>query len=922
MGSTQDIAHYGRAIQTAFIRLSEVLHHAASPVEDLTIFLERTRQSFLFWAANLGMFDEGHRSMDYRLQDAQDVKEYMVDLLEELEYNLNELAAACTNRFTLGLSSPDDEDKGADNVPLSVKLPTSTDEQRALENEAGAADEDEIRGRIESVDDLQRRLYGLAHRIRHPTMRSAPGSRNVYRTIPSSDRLGAIKQLLDLERGRITDYFLQTRRALADMKDAQTLELTQADERLIERLSQSNSLRRQQFIFWRETQSERNETVGRQLLFQQEDKFIPQPTVDQVFALPDRNRPAQTIQLSMPSSVTKLPPGQLDLAERFSVATRDTRTPSAYGPTDEKLSWPAVPPEFKPGHNGFFICPYCHTICPNRYLNAAAWKSHLLHDLRPYCCTYEQCKTERHVYDSQNVWSAHEALEHNGVFTCLEHPSSGQELLEFADLDEYKQHVHEHHSRAASSMLQNEIVRARRNGSLRSNRPCPICLTQILDAQNMSKHVAGHLEIIALMALPRSTGLEAESQSGNAGSGQQGQLGTDSRADISDLPLLENREEEPYAGEASDESFEHEALTSKKRAFEAELPDTLTSMANLASTYRNQGRWQEAEELDVQVMETSSRVLGAEHLDTLTSMTNLASTYWNQGRWQEAEELEVQVMETSSRVLGAEHPSTLISMANLASTYSSRAKWQEAEELEVQVMETSSRVLGAEHPDTLTSMANLATTYWNQGRWQEAEELGVQVMETRKRVLGAEHPDTLTSMANLASTYSSRAKWQEAEELEVQVMETTSRVLGAEHPSTLTSMTNLASTYWNQGRWQEAEGLNVQVMETRKRVLEAEHPDTLTSMANLASTYRNQGRWKEAEGLEVQVMETSSRVLGAEHPDTLTSMANLASTYWNQGRWQEAEELGVQVMETRKRVLGAVHPDTLTSMANLASTYR
>jgi hypothetical protein len=83
-------------------------------------------------------------------------------------------------------------------------------------------------------------------------------------------------------------------------------------------------------------------------------------------------------------------------------------------------------------------------------------------------------------------------------------------------------------------------------------------------------------------------------------------------------------------------------------------------MNNLASTYRDQGRWEEAEELEVQVMETSLRVIDAEHPDTLTSMANLASTYGNQGRWKEAEELDVLVMETSLRVLGAEHLNTLM----------------------------------------------------------------------------------------------------------------------------------------------------------------------------------------------------------------------------------------------------------------------
>ena len=68
-------------------------------------------------------------------------------------------------------------------------------------------------------------------------------------------------------------------------------------------------------------------------------------------------------------------------------------------------------------------------------------------------------------------------------------------------------------------------------------------------------------------------------------------------------------------------------------------------------------------------MESFKRVLSQEHPDTLTSMGNLASTFWKQGRWKEAEELEVPVMETRNRVLGQDHPDTLTSMGNLASTY-------------------------------------------------------------------------------------------------------------------------------------------------------------------------------------------------------------------------------------------------------------
>jgi hypothetical protein len=87
-----------------------------------------------------------------------------------------------------------------------------------------------------------------------------------------------------------------------------------------------------------------------------------------------------------------------------------------------------------------------------------------------------------------------------------------------------------------------------------------------------------------------------------------------------------------------------------------------------ALTLDSDGRYKEAEALQVQVMQMRKRVLGDEHPDTLTSMGNLASTYRNQGRWQEAEELEVQVMQTTKTALGDEHPDTLTTMANLAST--------------------------------------------------------------------------------------------------------------------------------------------------------------------------------------------------------------------------------------------------------------
>jgi len=163
------------------------------------------------------------------------------------------------------------------------------------------------------------------------------------------------------------------------------------------------------------------------------------------------------------------------------------------------------------------------------------------------------------------------------------------------------------------------------------------------------------------------------------------------------------------------------------------------------------GQWNKAEELQVQAVAMRRSMFGGEHPSTLTSMANLASTYRNQGRWTEAEELFVQVMETSLRVVGEEHPDTLTSMANLASTYRNQGRWTEAEKLDVQVMETRKRVLGEEHPDTLTSMNNLAWTLKSQGRDDEALELITVVVQLSRQKLGANHPNTMASTATLTA---------------------------------------------------------------------------------------------------------------------------------------------------------------------------
>ncbi|KAI7280685.1 hypothetical protein KC345_g4599 [Hortaea werneckii] len=324
----------------------------------------------------------------------------------------------------------------------------------------------------------------------------------------------------------------------------------------------------------------------------------------------------------------------------------------------------------------------------------------------------------------------------------------------------------------------------------------------------------------------------------------------------------------------------------------------------LGSVWRQEGRFEEAGQLQSEVLDVRRKLLGGEHPDTLNAMANLGLTYSQQGLWGRAKDFDFQVIETRKKILGEEHPDTLRAMHHFAITVSKEGLWTDAVKLDKAVAMT------------------LAITYSKQGLWKEAQELEAKVLEASRKALGEEHPNTLNAIGNLALTYSKQGRWKEAEKLEVKVLEASRRVLGNQHPNTLGATSNLASTYSKQGRWKEAEELQVKVIEASRKVLGQEHPDTLDVMGSLAITYRGQGRLEEAESLQTKVVVASRRVLGEEHPDTLDVMGNLATTYREQGRLEEAESLQTKVVVASRRVLGEQHPDTLNVIVDLATTYR
>ena len=126
------------------------------------------------------------------------------------------------------------------------------------------------------------------------------------------------------------------------------------------------------------------------------------------------------------------------------------------------------------------------------------YRDHFKHDLRPYICTYDDCAEPTVLYDSWEDWVRHEQWAHRQrIWRCPDHPQH-----EFSKRSEYEDHVTAQHADSKNSLLSSELLAAQESVSCALDRPCPFCLQDSEDVFEMQRHIAGHLEAVALLSIP------------------------------------------------------------------------------------------------------------------------------------------------------------------------------------------------------------------------------------------------------------------------------------------------------------------------------------------------------------------------------------------------------------------------------------
>ena len=182
-------------------------------------------------------------------------------------------------------------------------------------------------------------------------------------------------------------------------------------------------------------------------------------------------------------------------------------------------------------------------------------------------------------------------------------------------------------------------------------------------------------------------------------------------------------------------------------------PGYLYTRSYLASLFREQGRYREAEVLYEEVYSAQVAINGAEWVDALFTRAGLAELYLRTGRVAAAEETILSVGSSQGRQLPPGHPDRIASALTLAGVRRAQYRPEEALELAERATAEAGRSLGGEHPVTVQAIVSQAEALRDLDRPAEAAALLVGAYDVRKSVLGERHPETAESLVSLVDAY-------------------------------------------------------------------------------------------------------------------------------------------------------------------------
>ncbi|KAF1960346.1 hypothetical protein CC80DRAFT_356731, partial [Byssothecium circinans] len=458
---------------------------------------------FKIWCGNLGAVQSGKSSLDARLRESTVMQNHVLKHLIRLSQTLKN-----SKEVTSGAR-----------LPLEALPKPEPSDGSSTEESDDDEEPRELHLHMITIRGILNDLYMLAFKIRNSSTRPTSMLRiKHFSEIDVDTGVDKFVAFEEYDRRRVEEILLQMRRL--DPKGnseyhSETHLILNENNYLVDRLVATINKRRKILRYWqRHAQKLAEMPKETQKVVVQRQQ---QSQLELRAELPERERKIERSgtksELIAPSSAGKtfLSTTEATLFDRNLHDITETQSIISYASTAVNIHGGGVdlpPPPAAASKGPEFSCLYCGIVCASRQGKGRRWKAHILHDLQPYICTYENCNDGNRLYPSRTAWLEHEHLTHRQIWQCFEH--SGLQFSSKAALSSHLQS--DHVSGITNSQIQN-LVEFSELSVEDTRTVCPFCLVEGPFQKGFENHMAYHMENFSMISVSRNSAMYDEENS-------------------------------------------------------------------------------------------------------------------------------------------------------------------------------------------------------------------------------------------------------------------------------------------------------------------------------------------------------------------------------------------------------------------------
>lgn len=336
-------------------------------------------------------------------------------------------------------------------------------------------------------------------------------------------------------------------------------------------------------------------------------------------------------------------------------------------------------------------------------------------------------------------------------------------------------------------------------------------------------------------------------------------------------------------------------------------PDTTQAglLASLGWEVRAAGDYERARSLFERALEIQRNRLGETHPAVATSMLGLASTFHDQGHFDQAEEL-------FRTALGGGDPEAspvaATALVNLGMIERLREQYREAEPILRAGLRMRLTLFGPQHPDVVEAREQLGIELLALGRYREADSLLTENLGIAVMTLGEAHVRTRGAREALASLDHDLGRYDLAAARVDSVVQAKMLAHEGDHPGVVYSLNEGGDVLLDAGRLDEAEARYRESLEMGARLGGNDGVYGALARNGLARVALRRGDLQLADSLSRVALSLASGSLREDHRYVLDMERTRARMLLALDRVDDARSVLSRVLEAEIRARPSPHP--------------